>query len=193
METLSSSFLRLVQDALALPICSLEPDVPPKSRCCIILSSRFPRLVQNALDLPVYRAFVATATILPGWSQPSRTGCPSKITLSYKYCWSYLRDWPPVTAIPAADLNSRLRELRIDYLIENGWGPQWRPESAEIFISGIFYGRQEVHKYFCTSVNINGRFTWYIIPRLLHIKKCTDRPTVAAPKFQPSEDEPPDH
>ena len=21
----------------------------------------------------------------------------------------------------------------------------------------IFYGRQEVHKYFCTSVNINGR------------------------------------
>ena len=31
------------------------------------------------------------------------------------------------------------------------------------------------------------------IPRLLHIKKCTDRPTVAAPKCQPSEDEPPDH
>ena len=57
----------------------------------------------------------------------------------------------------------------------------------------IFYGRQEVHKYFCTSVNINGRFTSYIIPRLLHIKKCTDRPTVAAPKCQPSEDEPPDH
>ena len=23
----------------------------------------------------------------------------------------------------------------------------------------MFYGRQEVHKYFCTSVNINGRFT----------------------------------
>ena len=57
----------------------------------------------------------------------------------------------------------------------------------------IFYGRQEVHKYFCTSVYINGRFTSYIIPRLLHIKKCTDRPTVAAPKCQPSEDEPPDH
>ena len=57
----------------------------------------------------------------------------------------------------------------------------------------IFNGRQEVHKYFCTSVNINGRFTGYIIPRLLHIKKCTDRPTVAAPKCQPSEDEPPDH
>ena len=35
---------------------------------------------------------------------------------------------------------------------------------------------------------MNGRFTSYIIPRLLHIKKCTDRPTVAA---QPSEDEPP--
>ena len=31
----------------------------------------------------------------------------------------------------------------------------------------------------------------YIIPRLLHIKKATDRPTVAAPKCQPSEDEPP--
>ena len=57
----------------------------------------------------------------------------------------------------------------------------------------IFYCRQEVHKYFCTSVNINVRFTWYIIPRLLHIKKCTDRPTVAAPECQPSEDEPPDH
>ena len=28
---------------------------------------------------------------------------------------------------------------------------------------------------------------------LLHIKKCTDRPTVAAPKCQPSEDEPPYH
>ena len=27
----------------------------------------------------------------------------------------------------------------------------------------------------------------------LFIKKCTDRPTVAAPKCQPSEDEPPDH
>ena len=57
----------------------------------------------------------------------------------------------------------------------------------------IFYCRQEVHKYFGTSVNINGRFTRYIIPRLLHIKKCTDRPTVAAPKCQPSEDEPLDH
>ena len=33
----------------------------------------------------------------------------------------------------------------------------------------------------------------YIIPRLLHIKKCTHRPTVAASKCQPSEDEPPDH
>ena len=31
-----------------------------------------------------------------------------------------------------------------------------------------------------------------MIPRLLHIKKYTDRPTVAAPKCQPSEDEPPD-
>ena len=31
-----------------------------------ILSSCFPRLVQDALDLPVCRAFVATATILPG-------------------------------------------------------------------------------------------------------------------------------
>ena len=33
----------------------------------------------------------------------------------------------------------------------------------------------------------------YIIPRLLHIKKATDRPTVATLKCQPSEDEPPDH
>ena len=31
------------------------------------------------------------------------------------------------------------------------------------------------------------------IPRLLHIKKATDRPTVTAPKCQPSEDESPDH
>ena len=30
--------------------------------------------------------------------------------------------------------NSRLCELGIDYLIEDGRGPQWRPESAEIFI-----------------------------------------------------------
>ena len=30
--------------------------------------------------------------------------------------------------------NSQLCELRIDYLIEDGRGPQWRPESAEIFI-----------------------------------------------------------
>ena len=30
--------------------------------------------------------------------------------------------------------NSRLCELRIDYLIEDGRGPQWRPESAETFI-----------------------------------------------------------
>ena len=59
----------------------------------------------------------------------------------------------------------------------------------------IFYGRQEVHKYFCTSVNINGRFTFTLVhySRLLHVKKSTDRPTVAAPKCQPSEDEPPDH
>ena len=34
----------------------------------------------------------------------------------------------------------------------------------------------------------------YSIPRLLHIKKATDRPTVAASKCQPSEeDEPRDH
>ena len=32
-----------------------------------------------------------------------------------------------------------------------------------------------------------------VIPRLLHMKKATDRPTVAAPKCQPSEDEPSDH
>ena len=38
-----------------------------------------------------------------------------------------------------------------------------------------------------------GSCTLYIIPRLLHIKKATDRPTVAPPKCQPSEDEPPDH
>ena len=31
-----------------------------------IFSSCFPRLVQDALDLPVCRAFVVTATILPG-------------------------------------------------------------------------------------------------------------------------------
>ena len=30
--------------------------------------------------------------------------------------------------------NSQLCELRIDDLIEDGRGPQWRPESAEIFI-----------------------------------------------------------
>ena len=40
--------------------------------------------------------------------------------------------------------NSRLCELRIDYLIEDGRGPQWRPESAETFFSEILYGRQAV-------------------------------------------------
>ena len=40
---------------------------------------------------------------------------------------------------------------------------------------------------------VGSRDTLFIIPRLLHIKKCTDRPTVAAPKCQPSEDEHPDH
>ena len=38
-----------------------------------------------------------------------------------------------------------------------------------------------------------GSHILYIIPRLIHIKKVTDRPTVAAPKCQPSEDEPSDH
>ena len=38
------------------------------------------------------------------WSQPSRTGCLPQVTLSYKYCCPYPGDWPPVTAIPAADL-----------------------------------------------------------------------------------------
>ena len=32
-KILSSSLLRLVQDALALPVCRLEPEVPSKSRC----------------------------------------------------------------------------------------------------------------------------------------------------------------
>ena len=80
--------------------------------------------------------------------------------------------------------NSRLCELRVDYLIEDGWGPQWRPERAEIFISGNILWSSKVHKYCFTSVNINGRFTWYIISRLFHIKKCTDGATVAAPKCQ---------
>ena len=38
--------------------------------------------------------------------------------------------------------------------IEDGWGPQWWPESAEILFPEVFYGRQEVHEYFCTSDNI---------------------------------------
>ena len=48
--------------------------------------------------------------------------------------------------------NSRLCELRIDYLIEDGWGPQWRPESAEIFISGNILwpsGSSQIFLYFC--------------------------------------------
>ena len=39
---------------------------------------------------------------------------------------------------------------------------------------------------------VGSRDTLFLV--CLHIKKCTDRPTVAAPKCQPSEeDEPPDH
>ena len=112
---------------------------------------------------------------------------------SSQLAWSAVRSSCSNPSRFWAVLNSRLRELRIDYLIEDGWGPQWRPESAEIIISGNIYGRQEVHKYFCTSVNINGRFTWYIIPRLLHIKKMYGPTDSGSPKCQPSEDEPPDH
>ena len=53
-------------------------------------------------------------------------------------------------------------------------------------------------KYFMAVRKFTNIFVLLLIlmvgsrPRLLHIKKCTDRPTVAAPKCQPSEDEPPD-
>ena len=49
-------------------------------------------------------------------------------------------------------INSQLCELRIDYLIEDGCGPQWRPESAEIFISGNILwpsGSSQIFLYFC--------------------------------------------
>ena len=60
----------------------------------------------------------------------------------------------------------------------------------EYLFPEIFYGRQEVHKYFCTSVNIKSRFTRYIIPRSLHIKNVrTDRqwllPNVNRQKMSP--------
>ena len=42
-----------------------------------------------------------------------------------------------ITFFTVTAINSRLCELRIDYLIEDGWGQQWRPESAETFMSGI--------------------------------------------------------
>ena len=65
-------------------------------------------------------------------------------------------------------------------------------------------GDQKVRKYFMAVRKFTNIFVLllilkvgsrilYIIPRLLHIKKATDRPTVAAPKCQPLEDEPPDH
>ena len=63
---------------------------------------------------------------------------------------------------------------------------------GNIYFRKYFMAVRKFTNIFCTSVNINGGFTGYIIPRLLHIKKCTGRPTVAAPKCQPSEDEPPD-
>ena len=55
----------------------------------------------------------------------------------YMYVWStlsaeYDMDQPGVVARTSS--NSRLCELRIDYLIKDGRGPQWRPESAETFI-----------------------------------------------------------
>ena len=44
-------------------------------------------------------------------------------------CWDWRGTCPLI-----CHYNSRLCELRIVYLIEDGWGPQWRPESEEIFI-----------------------------------------------------------
>ena len=68
-----------------------------------VFSSCFLCLVYAAPDLLGFRAFVATATINSPWSQPSRTGRPSKVKQSHPYCCSYLGDWLPVTAIPVVD------------------------------------------------------------------------------------------
>ena len=53
-----------------------------------------------------------------------------------KLCDSSLQAMVPtnIKTVHRTPYNSRLCELRIDYLIEDGRGPQWRPESAETFI-----------------------------------------------------------
>ena len=56
-------------------------------------------------------------------------------------------------------VNSRLCELRIDYLKDGCEVRNGDQKVRKYLFPEIFYGRQEVHKYFCTSVNINGRFT----------------------------------
>ena len=66
-----------------------------------ILGSCFLCLVQDAPALPFCRAFVATATILPG-VYPLKADVPPK-SRCHRSCCSYLGDRPPVTAIPAAD------------------------------------------------------------------------------------------
>ena len=59
-------------------------------------------------------------------------------------------------------------------------------------------------KYFMAVRKFTNIFVLLLILRIMvgsrdtlflvcYIKKCTDRPTVAAPKCQPSEDEPSDH
>ena len=56
----------------------------------------------------------------------------------------------------------------------------------------MFDGRQEVHKYFVLLlIFMVGSRSIHYSSFASHKKKATDRPTVAAPKCQRSEDEPP--
>ena len=88
---------------------------------------------------------------------------------------------------PFVPLNSRSCQLRIDYLTEDEWGPQWRPEIAEIFIFRNILWPTGSSQIFITSRNIfvlllilivgsrihYSPFASYNIPLLLiHKKDC---------------------
>ena len=63
----------------------------------------FSCLIQDAPALPICRAFVVSATVLPGVNLLEHN-VPLKVTLPHQYCYSYLGDRMPVTVISATDL-----------------------------------------------------------------------------------------
>ena len=88
-----------------------------------ILSSCFPRLVQDALDLPICRAFVATATILPGVNPlepdvpPPKSRCRTSTAVPIPEIDRLSRQPPQqiyLTAHPVFTLPESLQSLRTE-------------------------------------------------------------------------------